>query len=172
MATGPQSREETSLVPRDKQDLEPAKQAAANSASSLSTTTNTDAQPPRASLLGLPKELLNYIITLAVIEDPDADQTALLSKQLTESEAGPLYEARSFRSPALARSCTELDAIVRPIYYGQNTFAFCSASVAHAWLRRERRKQSEAPVRRIRIGVLPGRKDWQAGNSSRVCLLP
>jgi hypothetical protein len=154
MATESQAHAEASLVPRDKQDLESIEQADVDSASP--SATNTDTQPPRASLLGLPKELLNYIITLAVVDDPDADKSALLSKQLTESEAGPLHEARSLRSPALARSCTELDAIVLPMYYAQNTFAFCSASVAHAWLHRERRKQSDAPVRRIRIYFDPG----------------
>lgn len=142
------------MVSRGERDLEPSKQAVANSASP--SATNPVAQPPRASLLGLPKELLNHIITLAVVEDPDANLYAMLSKQHEETNTEPPGKIRAFRSPALARSCTELEKIVLPIYYGQNTFSFCSASIACDWLRCERRKKGEAPVGRIRTYLDPG----------------
>lgn len=106
-------------------------------------------QPPRASLLGLPKELLNHIIILAVVNDPDTDPTARLSKQRPNVRLHG--RVRVFSSPALARTCTALEAIVWPIYYGQNTFDFCSSTVAFQWLSQERRKRCLAPVRRIRI---------------------
>ncbi|KAM0701590.1 hypothetical protein Q7P35_010498 [Cladosporium inversicolor] len=148
------SQSYTEMPPRGERHLEPPEQAVADSASPPAI--NPVAQPPRASLLGLPKERLNYIITLAVVKDPDANLYALLSKQHEETSTGPPSKIRAFRSPALARSCTELEKIVLPIYYGQKTFAFCSASIAYDWIRCERRKRGEAPVRRIRIYLDPG----------------
>lgn len=139
------------------QALKPTNQTAANSESPSATdTVLADTQKPQASLLGLPKELLNYIITLAVVEEPDADQITLMSKQREEISARPPGKIRAFRSPALARTCTELEAIVLPTFYGQNTFAVCTTWTAYEWLRRERRRQDQAPVRRIRIYFDPG----------------
>ncbi|GAB7333530.1 hypothetical protein MBLNU13_g05108t1 [Cladosporium sp. NU13] len=113
---------------RGKHDPEPAKQAVANSASPSGI--NPVGQPPRASLLGLPKELLNHIITLAVVQNLDADLYALLSKQHEETSAGPSGQIRAFRSPLKQSS--------------------------HDWLRCERRKQDHAPVHRIGIYLDPG----------------
>ena len=92
----------------DKQTNAPADKAVANSAPTSTTSTVTavtdKAQPPQASLLGLPKELLNDIITLAVVEEPDDDQITLMSKQLRETSVGTPGRIRAFRSPALART--------------------------------------------------------------------
>jgi hypothetical protein len=141
----------------DKQTLRPTNPAAANSASPSATgTISADTQPAKASLLGLPKKLLNYIITLAVVGEPDDDQITLMSKQRLETSVGPPGKIRAYRSPALARTCTELEAIVLPIYYGQNVFAFCNASTAHERLRHERRGQDQAPVRQMKIYFDPG----------------
>lgn len=135
-----------------KRDRKSKKQRIAKPISTSETeTTATDAEHPRASLLGLPKELLNYIITLAVVEEPDADQITFMLKQREETSVGPPGKIPAYRSPALARTCTELEAIVLPVYYGQNVFAFCNAGTAHEWLRHERRGQDQAPVRQIKI---------------------
>lgn len=57
-------------------------------------------------------------------------------------------------SPALARTCSALEAAVLPVYYGQNTFSFKSASEGAAWLQRTRHRQAyEAPVRSISFPV-------------------
>ena len=55
-----------------KRDRKPTKQRFAKPISPSETdTTADDAQHPSTSLLGLPKELLNYIVELAVVNDPD-----------------------------------------------------------------------------------------------------
>jgi hypothetical protein len=136
----------------DQQILEPANQAVANAISPSTTDmVTTTAQPPKASLLGLPKELLNYIIALVVVEDPDAGLYTLLLEQLLDTRFVPRGQIRAFRTPALARTCTALEAIVLPVYYGQNTFTFCSARHAYHWLHQMRRGQGETSVRQIRV---------------------
>lgn len=138
-----------------KQPVASAAQAATNPAlASIIKAVTTETQAPKASLLGLPKELLNYVITLAVVDDPDADQTALLLEQQQKDGYGHFGrkgKVLAFPSPALARTCTELEAIVLPTYYGQNTFHFCSMKVASYWLYQERRRNSVASVRHIRV---------------------
>ena len=136
--------------------LAPGDQAVANPGST--SASNTDTQPPQACLLGLPKELLNYIITLAVVEDPEADPTTLLLEQRQRND-GHAQSGRveAFSSPALARTCTTLEATVLPIYYGQHTFHFCSMNVASQWLNQERRMKIVASVRRVKVhcGLTP-----------------
>lgn len=132
----------------DQQDPEPAIQATASLTSPPDTiTVATSAQPPRACLLGLPKELLNYIIILAVVEDPDADPKALLLKQYheTKGQIRPHWHPQ----PALAQTCNALRPTVLPIYYGQNAFTFYSAEQALSWLLHKR--QSVGTVQRIRV---------------------
>lgn len=99
--------------------------SAAPSAANMNTI---DMPPPEASHFSLPAELLNHIATLTVVEDPDADQAALLLEQREQDDYGVYgYKSRvlAFPSPAVVRTCTALEAIALPIYYGQNTFRFC-----------------------------------------------
>lgn len=133
----------------DQEIVAPVDRAFANLA--LASASNIDTQPPRASLLGLPKELLNYIIILAIDEDPDTDPTALLMAQRNNKGLRQDGRVNAFPSPALARTCTTLEAIVLPIYYGQRTFHFCSMNLAVEWLNQERRMKSVASVRQVRV---------------------
>jgi len=143
----------------DQQAFEPANQAVARSTlHSTTSTITTTAQPPEASLLGIPKELLNYIIILTVVEDPDADPVAYLEKHSPGLCILPCDKIRSFPLPPLARTCTTLEAIVSPIYYGQSTFTFRSPSELCFWLSVKRRGYRVALVRRARIHFQkPGR---------------
>jgi len=107
--------------------------------------------------------LISHIIALAVVEDPP-DILEVFSKQRVRAGMGCYGRAHAFPSPALARTCTALEAIVLPVYYGQNTFDFRSASVAFYWLSQKRRYWREASVRRIRIHFpfdIPGKEAWR-----------
>lgn len=142
MATSAESHE---LVSRGKQDLKPAKHTVAKSISPCATEPDaTNAQPPEASLLGLPKELLNYIVELAVVKDPDEGPT--------EVKVNSRHVSRCpTPTPALGRTCKVLEAIVLPIYYGQNTFAFRTSNDACRWLSQRGRRNGMASVRRVKI---------------------
>ena len=73
MATSAESYE---LVFRGKRSRRLAKQFVATSISPPVTEPDaTDPQPPEDSALGLPKNLLDYIYELAVVEDPDEGPT-------------------------------------------------------------------------------------------------
>lgn len=71
-------------------------------------------------------------------------------------------------TPALARTCTVLEKIVLPVYYGQNTFAFGSHHSAHGWLARKRRGVEIAPVRQVYIHFqgMPQPACWQSAGPS------
>ena len=73
------------------QIIKPARQTAADSASaSITSTVTTDPQPPTVSLLGLPVELLKYIITLAVsAEEPKPDSHKFLLQQRQKASVEP-----------------------------------------------------------------------------------
>lgn len=101
--------------------------------------------PPQAHLLGIPKELLNQIIIRAI--------------------PSPSYRiGRGFQvvalppTPALARTCKTLEAIVLPMYYGQDTMAltFASATMATAWLWQNSHEEvREKEVRSITFPMIP-----------------
>jgi hypothetical protein len=137
----------------NQQTMESAHYTTANSASaSTANAVATDPQPAKASLLGLPVELLNYIITLAMLVDvAKPDLHTFLSKQRQKANAGPKAKLHLYPWPALARTCTSLEAIVLPIYYGQNTFIFHSPKLAYRWLSARRRGKGEATVRRVQL---------------------
>jgi hypothetical protein len=149
MATSAQSYE---LVFRDKKDLKPTERATTTSTSTSETEASaTDAQPPRASLLGLPTELLNYIVELIVVKDPDEGPTIadVYFKPLKGNRNRHVFRC-SRPSPGLARTCTFLEAIALPMYYGQNTFSFRSSIHACRWLSLKRKK-GMALIRRVKI---------------------
>lgn len=139
------------LVLRGKRASKRAEQTVAKSTSPSATKTiATNVQPPEASLLGLPKELLNYIIELAVLKDSDEDPTEA-NVEFKQLKGGQRVFRDPTPSPALGRTCKILEAIVLPIFYGQNTFAFRSTDHASCWLSLKRRRWGMALVRRIRI---------------------
>jgi hypothetical protein len=117
--------------------------------SSITEAVATNTQPPRASLLGLPKELLNQIILLAVIDDSEDGFLIVHTRPIGTWEDQNC--CTSPPTPALARTCTVLEKIVLPVYYGQNTFALGSPSSAHDWLAGKRRGREVAPVRTVYI---------------------
>jgi hypothetical protein len=138
MATSAQPCE---LVFRDKRDLRSTKRATTTSLSTSETETPaTDAQPPRASLLGLPTELLNSIVELTVVKDPD--EGPIIADVYFKPLKGR-SNRHAFRcskpSPGLARTCTVLEAIALPMYYGRNTFSFRSSAHACRWLSLKRK---------------------------------
>ena len=140
------------LVFRDKRDFRSTKRAITISTSTSETSTSaTDAQPPRASLLGLPAELLNSIVELTVVKDPD--EGPIIADVYFKPLEGR-NNRHAFRcskpSPGLARTCTVLEAIALPMYYGQNTFSFRSCTHACRWLSLKRKK-GLALIRRVKI---------------------
>ena len=139
----------------DQQTLQAMNLALADSASATSSTTSTvttDMQPPTASLLGLPAELLNYTITLVVLaEKSKPDLRTFLLAQRQQASIEPKGTFRAYPTPALAGTCTSLEAIVLPIYYGRNPPIFCSPKLAYDWLSTRRKGRSEAAVRRVWI---------------------
>lgn len=139
----------------DQQTLQVINLAVADSASATSSATSTfttDMQPPTASLLGLPAELLNYIITLTVTaEKSKADLRTFLLAQRQQASVKPEGTLCAYPTPALAGTCTSLEAIVLPIYYGQNPPIFCSPKLAYDWLSTRRKGRSEATVRQVWI---------------------
>ena len=189
MATLAESYE---LVFQGKRNRKLAKQYVATSISPPATEPDAaDAQPPEASLLSLPNELLNYVCELTVVKDPDEGPT--------EAHVGfkrMITRRHLFRcptpSPALGRTCRVLEETVLPIYYGRNTFAFRSPSPASRWLSQKRRMRSTTPFRQIATlfdakgmksvishkrdgkcqkSALRAREDWQAVIGRRVFLL-
>lgn len=150
----------------DHQIIKPARQTAADSASaSITSTVTTDPQPPTATLLGLPVELLNYIITLAVpAEEPKPDLQTFLLQQRQKASIEPKGTFNAYPTPALAGTCTTLEAIVLPIYFGQNPSIFCSPELAYDWLSTRRRGRSASTVRQVWIHFEHHRRiDWGPG---------
>lgn len=148
MATSAELHE---LVSRGKKDLKPAKHTVAKSISPSATEPDaTNTQPPEASLLGLPKELLNYIIELAVVKRPGEGPTEskVDSKRLKSSRQLSGYH---MPTPALGRTCKVLEAIVLPVYWGQHNFVFHSPSQALRWLSMKRRRNGMAMIRQVKI---------------------
>ena len=85
--------------------------------SSTTSTATTDMQPPTASLLCSPAELLNYIITPAVpAEKSKADLPSFPLAQRQQASVEPEGTLCAYPTPALAGTCTSLEAIVLPIY--------------------------------------------------------
>lgn len=124
MATSEESFE---LVFRGKRNRKLAKHNVATSISPPETDPEAiNAQPPEASLLGLPKELLHYIVELAVVKDPDEGPTKADVEFRRLKARRHLFRCPT-PSPALGRTCKVLEAIVLPINYSQNIFA----SVTH-----------------------------------------
>lgn len=110
-----------------------------------------EAPPPRTHLLGLPAELLNYIVTLAVVEDLGfGSLTAGVQRKQFDHKNMILA---SPASPPLARTCALLKALVTPIYYGQNEFSFYSPDEAVAWLSLKLGRKDEAAVRNIEVNI-------------------
>ena len=106
-----------------------------------------DAQPPEASLLGLSKELLNYVFELALVKDPDEGPTeANVDKRMTARRN--FYRCPT-PCPALGSLCRVLEEIVLRIYYRRNTFASRPPSHASRWFSQKRRKRDTILDRRI-----------------------
>lgn len=152
METSAESYEPAFRGKRDrKRDRKSKKQRIAKPISTSETETTTiDAEHPRASLLGLPKELLNYIIGLAVVKDPEEGPTEAIVELQRLKGSGYILRCET-PSPALGRTCRVLESIVLPIYYGQNTFAFCSHYHTCHWLSSTRKRRGMSSIRRIRI---------------------
>lgn len=169
MATSAELHE---LVSRGKNDLKPAKHTVAKSISPSATEPDaTNTQPPEASLLGLPKELLNYIIELAVVKRPGEGPTEskVDSKQLKTSRQLSGYH---MPTPALGRTCKVLEAIVLPIYWGQHNFVFHSPSQALRWLSMKRRRNGMAMIRQVKIRFkVKGMENMEDGDNLDVHLV-
>lgn len=84
-------------------------------------TMTPSTEPVESLVLSLPKELLIYIIELAVVETSGC----IWCRVKYERSVGTELRTKP-SSPALAHTCSLLEAIVLPIYYGQNRFAFRS----------------------------------------------
>lgn len=149
------SAEPYEIVLRSKRNLKRAEQSISKSTSpSAVDTISTNAQPPETSLLGLPKELFNYIVELAVVKEPDEGpvEANVEFKQLIGGRQGGRHVFReSTPSVALGRTCTVLAAIALPMHYLRNTFAFRSANHASRWLSLKHQRSGMTLVRRVRI---------------------
>lgn len=159
------------LVVRDIQGLDPKKQAVARPV--LPSATESDAngaQPLEASLLGLPKELLNDIIELAVVARPGEGPTKskVESKQLKTSRH--LFDCHK-PNPALGRTFKVLEAIVLPIYWGQHIFVFHSAPLALRWLSMKRRRDGMTLIRHVKIRFnVKGKENVEHGENLEIHL--
>lgn len=126
--------------------------------SAFSTASNTipvNILPQRSRLLRLPPELLNYIVTLAVVKKRLGCRTVVsnVKKQQVHDRVGILAVPAS---PGLACTSVFLRALVLPIYYGQNTFWFISPAQAVDWLSLKLRRKDEAIVRHIIVCLKGG----------------
>ena len=139
----------------DQETLQAVDQEVTNSAlatASTIKTITTDLQPPTACLLDLPAELLNYIITLAIPgEESEPDLHTFLLEQRQKASVEPESKFCAYLTPALAGTCTALEAIALPIYFGLHPSVFCSPKLAYDWLSTRRRGRNEAVVRRVWI---------------------
>lgn len=136
-----------------KRDRKPTKRRVVKRISSSEIkTTADDAQHLSTSLLGLPKELLNHIVELAVVQNPDEGpvEANVEFKRLKGRGSRHAFRCET-PSPALGRTCRALEAIVLPIYHAQNTFSFRSHYHASRWLSLTRRRQGLASIRRVKI---------------------
>lgn len=134
---------------------------------STTNTTTPVMPPPRAHLLSLPAELLNYIVTLAVVDR----SKIVTAKVQMRREDGRKQTRASPTAPALACTCNFLKALVMPIYYGQKKFYFASSDEAVRWLTLKLERKEEAVVRDIIVSVSYGcRVNISLNNTNEVAV--
>jgi hypothetical protein len=115
-------------------------------------TTPADTTPQRPNLLGMPAELLNYIVTLAVVDRSKSKCSTVVWAGVQTRHDRDIDRRYAYpESPGLARTCVHLAAVALPIYYGQNMFSFTSPIQAVDWLNAKSGRYEEPIVRNVEI---------------------
>jgi hypothetical protein len=115
-------------------------------------TTPADTTPPRPHLLGLPAELLNYIVTLAGADHSKSKRSNVVWAGVERRQDREIHKRCAYpESPALARTCVRLAAVALPIYYGQKKFAFTSPTQVVDWLNAKAGRYEKPIVRNVEI---------------------
>jgi hypothetical protein len=125
-----------------------AQEVVKSTTSQTRDATPADMTPPRPRLLSLPAKLLNYIVTLAVV---DSDSTFLSAGVRRDQEYDTRMRCAYPASPGLARTYVHLAAVALPIFYGQNNFAFSSPTQAVDWFNVKSGRYEEPIVRKVEI---------------------
>lgn len=123
-----------------------------STSSTASNTSSTNMLPQKSRLLSLPPELLNYIVTLAVVKKGSKQRRVKADIQKRRVDDRREFLATP-TSPGLACTCVLLRALVLPIYYGQNLFWFATPARAVDWFSLKLARKDDAIARNIIVKV-------------------